>query len=79
SPSKLETGAIKVRVAAREKQVTFRFQNPISDNKDNLLDEPGGFGLANVQKRLQMLYPARHHLNISEADGLYNVELKINI
>ena len=51
----------------------------ICDNKDNLLEEPGGFGLANVQKRLEMLYPDNHQLDISETDGIYKVELKINI
>ena len=79
SPSKLETGDIKVRIEAKENQVVFSFQNPICDNKDNLLEEPGGFGLANVQKRLEMLYPDNHQLDISETDGIYKVELKINI
>lgn len=77
SPSKLETGDIKVRIEAKENQVVFSFQNPICDNKDNLLEEPGGFGLANVQKRLEMLYPDNHQLDISETDEIYKVELKI--
>ena len=63
----------------KENQVVFSFQNPISNNKDNLLEEPGGIGLANVQKRLQMLYPGKHKLDISETDEVYTVELKINI
>lgn len=79
SPAKLETGAIKVRVLAKENQVVFSFENPISNNKDNLLEEPGGIGLANVQKRLQMLYPGKHKLDISETNEVYKVELKINI
>jgi hypothetical protein len=79
SPAKLETGAIKVRVVAKENQVVFSFQNPISNNQDNLLEEPGGIGLANVQKRLQMLYPDKHKLEITKTDEVYKVELKINI
>jgi hypothetical protein len=79
SPAKLETGAIKVRVVAKESQVVFSFQNPIANKKDNLLEEPGGIGLANVQKRLQLLYPDKHNLDISKTDEVYKMELKINI
>lgn len=79
SPAKLETGAIKVRVVTKENQVVFSFQNPISNNKDSLREEPGGIGLANVQKRLHMLYPNKHNLEISKTDEVYKVELKINI
>jgi hypothetical protein len=79
SPAKLETGAIKVRVLAKENEVVFSFQNPIANKKDNLLEEPGGIGLANVQKRLQILYPGKHKLDISETNEVYKVELKINV
>jgi hypothetical protein len=79
SPAKLETGAIKARVVAKENGVVFSFQNPIANKKDNLLEEPGGIGLANVQKRLQLLYPDKHKLDISKTDEIYKMELKIDI
>ncbi|GAB3162507.1 hypothetical protein GCM10027291_00320 [Telluribacter humicola] len=83
SPAKLETGAINVRIAIKENHVLFSCQNPVAPKKDNLLEEPGleepgGIGLANVQKRLQLLYPNKHHLDIIRTDEVYNVELKIN-
>jgi sensor histidine kinase YesM len=37
----------------------------------------GGFGLSNVKKRLELLYPGRHELNISETLTNYRVELTI--
>lgn len=79
SPAKLETGAIKVKVVVSENQVVFSFQNPVVNKKDNLPEEPGGIGMANVQKRLQLLYPDKHNLDISKNDEVYKVELKINI
>ena len=36
-----------------------------------------GLGLSNVKKRLEILYPGNHSLNISEDIMSYNVELKI--
>ena len=58
-------------------QLVFAIQN----NKEVLQDEfkknPGGFGLDNVKKRLQMLYPGRHQLEITETMDAYRVDLKI--
>ncbi|HYC86424.1 MAG TPA: histidine kinase [Chryseosolibacter sp.] len=79
SPAKLETGSIKVRVSVKGDQVEFSFQNPIGRKTNNLLEEPGGIGLANVQKRLQLLYPDQHSLQITKTDDLYRLVLKINI
>jgi two-component system LytT family sensor kinase len=37
----------------------------------------GGFGLTNVRKRLELLYPGRHELAIMETSSSYRVELTI--
>jgi two-component system, LytTR family, sensor kinase len=37
----------------------------------------GGFGLSNVKKRLELLYPGKHELNISETVTGYHVDLTI--
>jgi sensor histidine kinase YesM len=38
-----------------------------------------GIGLDNVKKRLALLYPGKHHLNISSADAVYNVKIQIEL
>jgi len=40
---------------------------------------PGGIGLDNVRRRLQLLYPHRHELTVGEGEGWYNVHLQIKI
>ena len=55
----------------------------IENNKDeNTLpqEKPGiakGIGLTNVNKRLELLYPGRHHLQITDTPDLFRVELTI--
>lgn len=77
SPANLQTGAIRVHIAARDTSITFSCQNPIGNSIDYLLEEPGGIGLANVQKRLQLLYPEKHRLEITKTGTHFRVELKI--
>ncbi|MDX5418786.1 MAG: histidine kinase [Hymenobacteraceae bacterium] len=78
SPARLETGAIKVRVALKENTLTLSIENPINKSPGSALDEPGGIGLPNVKKRLALLYPDQHSLAISNTDELYKVTLVIH-
>lgn len=79
SPAKLETGSIKVTVSVSDNALDFSCENPIGNKADNVLEEPAGIGLANVQKRLQILYPKMHHMEIYKTETLFRVLLKINI
>ncbi|MBF8962138.1 sensor histidine kinase [Pontibacter sp. FD36] len=77
SPSRLKPGSIKVRIAVKENQLTATFQNPIGKKSGSLLEEPGGIGFSNIQKRLQLLYPNQHSLAINKNDEIFTAELKI--
>jgi LytS/YehU family sensor histidine kinase len=37
----------------------------------------GGIGMQNVQKRLELIYPDRHKINIKKEEGLYEVTIDI--
>ncbi|MBC5994439.1 sensor histidine kinase [Pontibacter cellulosilyticus] len=78
SPARLEPSAIKVRVTLKENTLTLSIENPINKISRNTLEEPGGIGLPNVKKRLALLYPDQHSLEISSTDELYNVTLVIH-
>lgn len=57
--------------------LNFRIDNEkghIPQRKEN-----SGFGLDNVKKRLELLYPNKHKLNITESDSLYSIDLIIEL
>ena len=56
--------------------LSFRVSNPIKVGQQSK-DGSGGIGLRNVQKRLELLYPDRHDLQITAEDEQFDVHLKI--
>ncbi|WP_207509362.1 sensor histidine kinase [Telluribacter humicola] len=78
SHRQLAAGDIKVSLEVVEDNLTFSIENPIGTNKTGAIQEVGGIGLANVQKRLQLLYPDRHSFNVLSTEGSFRVVLKIN-
>ncbi|MCI4668589.1 MAG: histidine kinase [Bacteroidia bacterium] len=68
---------IKIEVS-EDGELSFICKNnyyPIS-NLDNLSK---GIGLANVKKRLDLIYPGKHNLEIKEKDNEYEVLLQIQL
>lgn len=39
----------------------------------------GGIGLANIKKRLELLYPGKYELHITDNAGIYSVKLKMQL
>jgi hypothetical protein len=78
SPARLNPGDLKVRVEVKEDMLTFSVQNPFGKSPTNTLDVPGGIGLQNVRKRLALLYPDQHTLEINSTVETFAVVLKIS-
>jgi LytS/YehU family sensor histidine kinase len=78
SPARPNPGDLKVRMKVKEDLLTFSVQNPVGKNQANNLDTAGGIGLLNVRKRLALLYPGQHMLEIRSEDETFAVVLKIH-
>lgn len=50
-----------------------------SKEKQATTEQPGGIGLNNVKRRLELLYPGRHELKIDEAENLFTVQLNLQV
>ncbi len=59
--------------------ILFSVTNSCSSIKDD--QKPfgnNGMGLANVQKRLELLYPGEYDLKIEENESVYKIMLRLN-
>lgn len=63
---------VEAKLMVSQDLLTFTIQNSCADK----VFEPG-LGLQNIQKRLAMLYPQRHTLNISQEVNMFKVNLEI--
>ena len=59
-------------------KVDFNIRNTINKLRLNRDDESSGFGLKNVEKRLNLIYPNKHLLKINIEDDFYTVSLTID-
>lgn len=70
---------IQIRLEYKDNGLLFRVKNKYLPNNGGSKDNSGGIGLANVQRRLNLLYPDRHLLDIHIADGWYTATLNIDL
>jgi sensor histidine kinase YesM len=74
-----EPGKIVIHIGFNGKQLLFTTENTIALREKTGKEENGGIGIKNVEKRLNLLYPNRHSLHFEEKDGIYKVELKVDL
>lgn len=65
---------VKIKLSINENDFDFEVFN--KKNKD-YKDKTGGIGLANVQRRLALIYPDRHKLGIIDENDTFTVHLKL--
>lgn len=53
--------------------------SPVEDMKETAAESETGIGLQNIQRRLELLYPNKAKLNITQKDDVYKAELLIKL
>ena len=69
--------SIEIELNDDKKSLFFSVINKVSKQNSEIKDESSGIGLANVRRRLELLYPNQHELDIVEKENSYLIELKI--
>ncbi|WP_373519409.1 sensor histidine kinase, partial [Pricia sp.] len=72
----IEDPVIDISLQALDNQLTFRVKNKYLE-EDKAKDKVSGIGLANVQRRLDLLYGKNHSLDIDITDAWFTVTLKL--
>jgi two-component system LytT family sensor kinase len=71
-------GYIHLNVQLNGNELHFCVENPILDKEEAWRKHPG-IGLDNVRKRLELLYPRRHRLDLTDREGKFRVELVMRL
>ena len=69
---------VEIMMEKMENSLLFKTVN----TKEKIMNtqlEKGGIGIANVRRRLQLLYPAKHELYINDTPELYEVTLTLQL
>lgn len=67
---------INILISLKEEELFFEIENTIDENNTH---EQGGIGIKNVRKRLELIYPKKHQLDIFEKDNWFMVKMKISL
>ena len=70
-------GKIDIELRANER-IHFQVTNPVPTGLKLQKDEAGGIGLQNIQRRLELIYPGKHQLDIKADEESYTVNLTLN-
>lgn len=71
---------IKVQMHTNQQKISFMCVNSTtSDKKEKHEENHSGIGLENVKKRLKLLFPGRHALNIIPTSKEFRVSLEIDL
>jgi len=57
----------------------FTFTAENSKETVKTTERPGGIGLVNVKRRLELLYPGKHTLSIQNDPEKYKIELTLKL
>jgi hypothetical protein len=73
------TGIILIYIGYDGKQLHFKTENKVALREKTSAEENGGIGIRNVEKRLHLIYPESHFLNYGEKDGVFSLEMRIEL
>jgi len=78
--NQIEPGFVDIKMQVGIEKVEVNIENSRSQNLPSQIHKrSGGIGLKNVQRRLNILYPSKHNLSISETPKTYSIQLQIEL
>lgn len=75
----VEKPFIKVQLESNEQRLHFQVKNKKGKEEQVFKDSSSGIGLKNVKRRLELLYPNKHTLEIKEDELNFSVDLTLEL
>lgn len=72
-------GFIRMEMHLQGNHFQFKSENLIAKRENYQKNDPGGIGLANAEKRLNLLYSGKYSLQYQAVDGIFSVDLQIDL
>ena len=73
----IENAEIDIELRTEKNMLSFSVRNKFNGGSEEVKDKSPGIGLANVQRRLDLLYGDKHSLLITKQDIWFIVSLQI--
>jgi two-component system, LytTR family, sensor kinase len=70
---------INLSLHYHEKELDFRITNTVFDHRNTMSEKDSGIGLKNTRKRLELIYPEKHKLDIDMQDNQFRVSLWLQL
>ena len=72
-----DTNFIRITMGVEQEQLTFQVENSVAA-QTAIIKKDSGIGLANVQRRLDLIYPGKYQLDIRRETETFIVTLRLN-
>jgi sensor histidine kinase YesM len=73
----VKSPGIEIKLSCLLDSINFEVINCVDESRQMNKDETSGIGLINTKRRLELLYPDKHELNITRENGYYRSNLRI--
>jgi sensor histidine kinase YesM len=75
----IEEAQITIQLKAEKDKLYFTVENKYDPSSIEIKDKTSGIGLANVKRRLNLLYGNKQHLLITQKDNWFTASLQLNL
>jgi sensor histidine kinase YesM len=69
---------IRIDISTTDREITFKIENSLENESQSPVSQNSGLGLANVRRRLELMYPNGHDIKIFQEENSFLLVLKLS-
>ena len=75
---RIQNPSVNISLSSENRVVTFKISNYFDKKAEKAEGDHSGFGITNLMKRLELIYPGRYKLEIDKPDTQFKVKLIVD-